>query len=88
MPARYKTREGDVSEKKTKLLNLMRFWLFGTFVIVWAAVTGYIGLFTDRDWWVAIKAGFPIWGITAVLTIVWYYFYKWWLSRKEDSPTA
>jgi len=37
---------------------------------------------------VAIKAGFPIWGITGVLTIVWYYFYKWWLGRKEDSPTA
>ena len=88
MPSRYKTREDDVSEKKTKLLNLMRFWLFGTFVIVWAAVTGYIGLFTDRDWWVAIKAGFPIWGITGVLTIVWYYFYKWWLGRKEDSPTS
>lgn len=77
-----------MSEKKTKLLNLMRFWLFGTFVIVWAAVTGYIGLFTNRDWLAAILAGKWIWGITGVLTIVWYYFYKWWLSRKEDSPTA
>jgi hypothetical protein len=88
MPSRHKIRENDMSEKKTKLLNLMRFWLFGTFVIVWAAVTGYIGLFTDRDWWVAIKAGFPIWGITAVLTIIWYYFYKWWLGRKVETPTA
>jgi len=75
-----------MSEKKTKLLNLMRFWLFGTFAIVWAAVTGYIGLFTNRDWLVAIKAGFPIWGITAVLCVIWYYFYKWWLGRKEEPP--
>ena len=37
-----------MSESQVKLLNLMRFWLFGTFVIVWAAITTYIGLFTKR----------------------------------------
>ena len=74
-----------MSESQVKLLNLMRFWLFGTFVIVWAAITTYIGLFTNRDWWVAIKAGFPIWGITAVLCVVAYYGYKWWLGRKNAS---
>jgi len=71
-----------MDEHKEKLLNLMRFWLFGTFVIVFAAVTAYIGIFTNRDWWLAMKAGFPIWGLTAVLTVVWYYFYKWYLNRK------
>jgi len=69
-------------DEKEKLLNLMRFWLFGTFVIVFAAVTAYIGIFSNRNWWLAIKAGFPIWGLSAVLTEIWYYFYKWYLSRK------
>ena len=73
-----------MSEDKVKLLNLMRFWLFGTFVIVWAAITGYIGLFTDRNWWAAIKAGFPIWGIAGGLCIVWYIGYRFWLVRKKE----
>ena len=70
-------------EQKAKLLKLMRFWLFGTFVIVLAAITGYIGLFTDRNWLAAFKAGFPIWGITAVLCIGWYLGYSLWLRRKS-----
>lgn len=72
-----------MSEQNVKLLKLMRFWLFGTFVIVLAAITGYIGLFTNRDWLAAFKAGFPIWGITAVLCIVWYVGYSLWLKRKS-----
>jgi len=67
---------------KEKLLNLMRFWLFGTFVIVFAAVTAYIGIFSNRNWWLAIQAGFPIWGLAAVLAVVWYYLYKWYLTRQ------
>lgn len=73
-----------MSEEKTKVLNLMKFWLFGTFVIVWAAITMYIGLFTERDWWLAIRAGFPIWGITGVLCIVFFFGYRAWLTRKAD----
>jgi uncharacterized RDD family membrane protein YckC len=74
-----------VSEQNIKLLRLMRFWLFGTFVIVFAAITGYIGLFTNRDWWMAIRAGFPIWGITGGLCILWYIGYYWWQKRKPGS---
>jgi hypothetical protein len=73
-----------VSEQKTRLLKLMRFWLFGTFVIVWVAITVYIGLFTNRDWFAAIKAGLPIWGITAILCIVWYLGYAYWLRRRPE----
>jgi hypothetical protein len=69
-------------DKKTALLNLWRYWLFGTFAITFAAITTYIGLFTSRNAWLAIKAGFPIWGITALLCIVWYYGYKLYLDRK------
>jgi hypothetical protein len=71
-----------MSEEKTKLLNLMKFWLFGTFVIVWAAITLYIGLFTSRDWWMAIRSGFPIWGIVGALCILFYFGYRMYLTRK------
>jgi len=73
-----------MSEDKTKLLNLMRFWLFGTFIIVWAAITLYIGLFTDQDWILALRAGLPIWGTIGVICIVFYFGYKMWLGRKTD----
>jgi hypothetical protein len=73
-----------MSEDKTKVLNLMKFWLFGTFMIVWTAITIYIGLFTDRDWWLAIRSGFPIWGITGVLCILFFFGYRAWLMRKPD----
>jgi hypothetical protein len=68
-------------EEKTNLLNLMRFWLAGTFIIVFSAVTVYIGLFTNRNPWVALRAGFPIWGITGVLCVAWYFVYRWYLNR-------
>jgi hypothetical protein len=71
-----------VDSEKTKLLNLMRFWLFGTFVIVFAAITAYIGIYANRDWLLAIQAGLPIWGLTAVLCIVAYFGYKYYLTRK------
>jgi hypothetical protein len=76
--------EKSTSDQKTKLLNLMRFWLFGTFLIVWVAVTLYIGLFSDRDWWLAIRSGFPIWAIVGALCIVWYFVYKYLLMRRKD----
>jgi hypothetical protein len=65
-----------------KLLKLMRFWLFGTFVIVFAAIVTYVGLFTDRSWVTALTASLPIWGATAILCVVCYYGYKWYLGRK------
>ncbi len=69
-------------EDNDKLIDLMRFWLFGTFIIVFAAITTYIGLFTMRNPWVALRQGFPIWGITAVLCVAWFYGYKAYLARK------
>jgi len=71
-----------MNDQDKKLVNLMGYWLFGTFVIVWAAITMYIGLFTDRDWSMAVRSGFPIWGITALLCVMWYFGYRWWLARR------
>jgi hypothetical protein len=69
-----------MSEETTKLLNLMRFWVFGTFLIIAAAVivAGFFipGLFKEMFYWLGLI-------IAAVLCVVWYYAYKWWLGRKE-----
>lgn len=65
-----------------KKLKLMRFWLVGVFIIVWAAITIYIGMLVGNWWW-AIQSGFPIWGITAVLCVIAYFGYRAWLTRKK-----
>jgi len=66
------------------MLKLMRFWLFGTFVIVIAATTvlmgtipglGGLALFGTLRYWLAVI-------LTAVLCVAWYYIYKWYLGRK------
>lgn len=68
-------------EEKTKLLKLMRFWLFGTFIIVYAAVTVYAGMWVgleilrELNYWLII-------GVTAVLCVGLYFGYQWWLGRK------
>lgn len=68
-------------EHKTKMLNLMRYWLFGTFIIVFAAVTVYAGMIVglailrELNYWLII-------GTTAGLCVVWYFGYQRWLNRK------
>ncbi len=77
-----------MSEDKVKRLNLMRFWLFGTFVIVWAATFTFTYLWTDpvgASIMDVVKVALPIWIITAVLAVVWYIGYKWWLGRDEGA---
>ena len=71
--------EKDKSDK-SKLLDLFRFWCFGTFIIIFAAVTVYIGLFVS--WSEALTRGLPIWGLVAVLCLLWYFIYRWYLNRK------
>jgi hypothetical protein len=61
----------------------MRFWLFGTFAIIFAASTVYIGgavgtgllILRERNYWIAMI-------VTAVLCVIWYYIYKWYLNRR------
>lgn len=69
------------STDKSKLLSLMRFWLIGIFIIVFAAVTVYIGMYVQ--WSQALVRGLPIWGLTAVLCVIWYFAYMWYLNRKS-----
>ncbi|MBE9523690.1 MAG: hypothetical protein IMY76_01230 [Chloroflexi bacterium] len=70
--------------EKEKMLGLMRYWLFGTFVIVFVAVAIYTGgavglglaIFGQTRFWLAMA-------ITAVLCVVWYYIYRGYLNNKE-----
>lgn len=70
-------------EEKAKMTKLMRFWLFGTFIIIFAATTVYTGgavglgllIMRQPGYWLAM-------GITAVLCVVMYYVYQAWLKRK------
>jgi len=71
----------DDQEKK---LKMMRFWLFGTFLIIFVAAVIYIG----GVW----KTGLAVLGllnfwlafiIAAVLFIVFYYIYKGYLGKNK-----
>jgi len=69
-------------EDIAKKLRLMRFWLFGAFVIILVAFTvymvGVLGLGTaflrEINYWLT-------WIILAVLFVAAYYGYKWYLNR-------
>ena len=79
-----------MSEDKVRRLNLMRFWLFGTFVIVWAATFVFTFLWLARvgaGLMDVVVTSLPVWVITAVLAVVWYFSYKWWLGRSEGAMT-
>ncbi len=71
-----------MNEQENKLTKLMRFWLFGTFVITFVAVTIYGGMFggmaifRETNYWF-------IQGIVAVACVAIYFGYsRWWLKRK------
>ena len=71
-------------DEKEKMLKLMRFWLFGTFLIVFVASTVYIGgalgtglqIFGQLKYWLAFV-------VTAIICVLWYYLYKWYLDKKR-----
>jgi uncharacterized membrane protein YvlD (DUF360 family) len=65
-----------------KKLKLMKFWLFGTFVIVIAAVTIYLGmfaglsLFSEWRYWLVVV-------IAAVLSIGSFFLYQGIQNKKQ-----
>ena len=75
-----------MSEEQSKSQKLLTFWLFGTVMIVFAAITAYI-LLVGRmagavNTWDAVRAGFPIWGITALAAIIIYAGYRFYIQHK------
>lgn len=65
-----------------KAMKLMRFWLIGTFVIVFAAITAYIMIFNGGNVLAAIMSGLPIWGITLIACVVIFVGYYFYMKRK------
>lgn len=65
-----------------KKLKLMKFWLFGTFVILVAAISIYLGmfaglsLFAEWRYWLVVV-------IAAVLSIGSFFLYQGILNKKE-----
>ena len=62
-----------MSEEQLKKVRLVGYWLFSTTVIVFGAITAYIALWArpvGASMWHIVRAGFPIWGITAAAAIV------------------
>lgn len=74
-----------MSDDKTKRLNLMRFWLFGTFVILWAISLTYYYLYLApiSDVATVLRAVWPVWATAAGGAIVIYVGYKRWLGRSD-----
>ncbi|HSR47217.1 MAG TPA: hypothetical protein VLL77_04450 [Anaerolineales bacterium] len=68
-------------DPKEKRLRLMRFWLFGSVVIVFAAVTAYLYMFT-LNIVSSLTLGLPIWGIVAVVAVLIFFGYRAWLRRQ------
>ena len=67
-----------MEEDKAGRLRMMRFWLIGVFLIILAAdiTIGVIfpGLLRELYFWLGLI-------VAAVLIVVWYFIYKWWLGR-------
>ena len=70
-----------MSEQAEKNRRLLAFWLFSTTLVVFGAITAYISIWArpvGASMWAIIKAGFPIWGITALVAgiiFVGYFFF-------------
>ena len=76
-----------MSEEKQKRLKLMAYWLFGTVIVVFGALTAYIALWTfpmGASIWDALGAGLPVWGVTALLAALFYAGYYMYLKRQEE----
>lgn len=78
--------EEQMPEEQKKGPKLLAFWLFGTVLIVFAAITAYILLIGRAAGavtvWMAIMTGFPIWGITALAAIIIYVVY-YFLTKRQ-----
>jgi hypothetical protein len=70
-------------DENAKKLSLMRFWLFGAYIIILVAVTVYLvaglglgaPILREINYWLA-------WLIVAVLFVAAYYGYKWYINRQ------
>jgi uncharacterized membrane protein YwaF len=77
-------------EEMDRRLRLMRFWLFGIFVLLWAISLTYYYLYLApiSDLATVLRAVWPVWVVAAVGAVIVYFIYKWWLGRIETKSPA
>ena len=61
--------------EREKRKRLLRYWLLGTFVIVFAAVTTYISLYTG-NWGQSVRVGLPITSLVGMSAMLIYLGYR------------
>jgi hypothetical protein len=88
----FKRVQPQLDEKSVALLNLMRFWLFGTFCIVSAAVYSYATVMVANNnlsgLFEAFKSVAPVLGAVAVLCVFTYTGYWWYIVRIKPARAA
>lgn len=73
-----------MSEEQQKNVKLLGYWLFSTVMIVFAAITTYIALWArpvGAQMIDILRAGLPIWGITAVAAVIIFIGYNAYIKR-------
>lgn len=70
------------TDPKEKRIRLMRFWLFGTVLIVFAAVTAYMYFWFLGDIVKALTFGLVVGGIVAIAAVLIFLGYRAWLKRR------
>jgi uncharacterized membrane protein len=71
-----------MAEEKQKKLRLMTFWLFGGVMIVFAAVTTYLFLFSGNVWR-ALSSAMPVTLVVAVAAAIIYAVYYFLIYKKD-----
>ncbi len=67
-------------DENTKKLKLMRFWLFGTFVIFAATIIVTVGWLVGGAQ--ALTLSLPSVAFVAVVCVAAYFGYRWFINRK------
>ncbi|MBN2085885.1 MAG: hypothetical protein JW748_11750 [Anaerolineales bacterium] len=76
-----KAPESKPTDPKVKVRKLMRFWVFGTFIITAGAVSAYAGvitgflIFREPLYWLII-------GVCLVASVLVLLIHEWYLKRK------
>jgi hypothetical protein len=77
-----------MSEERIKSVRLMAYWMVGTVLIVFAAITAYTYLWVrpfmglGAGFGTVLRTGFPIWGATALAAIIIFAGYYFYTKRK------
>jgi uncharacterized membrane protein len=76
-------READMNEDAKKRLRLMTFWLFGTVVIVWAAVATYAYVHFN-NWSYVLESTWSTMLVTIIGAVAVYLIYRYVILPRSE----